>query len=938
LKILKLFDCKNSTNLYNSGLKRLFVIIGISVIPAIQVQICCQDSIPGKISTDTNKIVKAGIAINDSLIADTAKKDTASLKMKKKSAIEDPVKYSAKDSLIFELDKKKVYLYNEAQVNYQNIELKAAYTEFDMGEKTVYATGLPDSVINKSDLTDSAASKLGKVEFKEGEEDFNAEWLRYNFNTKKGFIYFVTTHPETTTTLIGDSTKRTPKGDINFKGAKYSTCELDHPHYYIGLTKAKSVPGDKLISGPAYLVIGDIPLPLILPFGFFPNTKSYSSGLLLPTFGESPNMGFFINGLGYYFGINDYIDATVTGDMYSKGTWGMDSRLNYKLRYRYAGNLRYTYYSNVSGEKGLKDYRTETNYGIYWTHSQDGKANPNSNFSASVNMSSRNNDKWNSYDQKSYLSNQKSSSVNYSYRWTNCALTTSMNHQQSSITKTIDMELPNMAFNYNTFYPFRKKDFSGEPKWYENIQISYNATLANKIHTLDSLFFTSHTFDNANNGFQHSIPISTNFKINSFINFSPSVNYKGVAYTKSVRYSRVQNGDTLVRVDSSVIHGLQYAHAYYPQFSLGINPKFYGMYQFKNSKIKALRHVMSPSASFSFVPDVRKLNANYYDTVTIRDGRRVKYSYFERGMYGTPMPAQGKSASVGLGLRNNFEMKYLSESDTSSEEKKLSILENLDFSSAYDFLADSCNLAPIRMSAGNRMFDGKLDVRFDASFDPYATDQAGRKIRRFVYNVSKGAGLLRFTNASISMGTNFASSQGNKEKKSKSGNPSQGLRNQNESYVPEEVDYDMPWSISLNYNWGCNVVYKPVPQNDKVTVTTRMNYARFDSARGIFFINENTTRRIEYKRSKAITQSLGFSGELSVTKKWKVSCQSGYDFVSKQITYTSFNFSRDLHCWNMTLSWIPFGFRQSYMFSIYVKTAILRDLKYNKQSDWRERF
>jgi hypothetical protein len=938
LEILKLFDCKNSTNLYNSGLKRLFVIIGISVLPAIQVQICCQDTIADKISTDTNYIVKAGSAINDSLAADTAKKDTVSLKKKKKSTIEDPVKYSAKDSLLFDLDKKKVYLYNDAQVNYQDIELKAAYTEFDMGEKTVYATGLPDSVINKSDLNDSAAANAGKVDFKEGQEEFKAEWLRYNFNTKKGFIYFVTTHPESTTTLIGDSTKRTPQGDINFKGAKYSTCDLDHPHYYIGLTKAKSVPGDKLISGPAYLVIGDIPLPLILPFGFFPNTTSYSSGILLPTFGESPTMGFFVNDFGYYFGINDYMDATVTGDMYSKGSWGVDSRLNYKLRYRFAGNFRYEYHENVYGEKGLKEYSKETNYAIYWTHNQDTKANPNSTFSASVNMSSVNNDKLNSYDSKSYLSNQKSSSINYSYRWTNCSLTTSMNHQQSSINKTIDMELPNMAFNYNSFYPFRKKDFSGEPKWYENIQISYNASLANKVHTYDSLFFTSHAFDKTNNGFQHSVPISTNFKINSFINFSPSINYKGVAYSKSVRYSRVQKGDTLVRVDSSVIHGLQYAHAYYPQFSLGINPKFYGMYQFKDSKIKALRHVMSPSASFSFVPDVRKFNPNYYDTVTLRDKRKVKYSYFEQGMYGTPMPAQGKSATVGLALRNNFEMKYLSESDTSSEEKKVPILENLDFSSAYDFLADSCNLAPIRMSLGNRMFDGKLSLRFDATFDPYATDKAGHKLKRFVYNASNGKGLLRFTNASFSMGTDFASSEGNKDKKSNSVKPSPGMRNQNEGFVSEDVDYDIPWSVQLNYNWGCNVVYLPVPQNDKIAVTTRMNYAHFDNRRNVFYVNEDSTRRMEYRRKKEITQSLGVSGVLSVTKKWQIRVESGYDFVSKEITYTSFNFSRDLHCWNMTLSWVPFGFRQSYMFSIYVKTAILRDLKYDKHSDWNDRF
>lgn len=887
----------------NKGFKRIFVTIGlVFFMSIIHFATCSAHASVYTFAKDTIQTSPADSLKNDS---------TANKVKNKKPEIDDPVNYSASDSLYYDLEDKKVFLFGDAKVTYQNIELNASYIEFNMGDQTVYASGLPDT----------AGNLKGKPKFKEGTEEFDAQWLRYNFKTRKGFVYIVKTKQEGGT-LIGDTTKREPNGNINLKGAKYSTCDLDHPHFYIGLTKAKSVPNDKIISGPAYFVAADIPLPLILPFGFFPNTKSYASGILIPTWGEEPNRGFFLRNGGYYWGISDYMDARVTADIFSKGTWGANLQTNYKVRYKFSGSMMFNYYYNVTGEKGLPDdYATSRDFRFGWNHSQDSKASPNSTFSASVNLSSSSFDKRNSYDATSYLMNTKSSSISYSHRWPNSPFnfTGSLNHSQNSRTKDVSLTLPQMSLSMNTVYPFRRKEAVGEPRWYENIQFSYNSSLENRINTTDSLFLTNKMFKNMRNGYQHNIPVSVNFKLSRFINLTPSLQYKGVLYTESVEYkwdSTYVNseGEKVGKVDTIVSHGLKYGQSYYPSISLGYNPKLYGMYLFRNSKIKAVRHVMSPYSSIGFTPDVSNYVPNYYHSYTRSDGRVIQYSEFDRGIYGSPSLPPGKSASISFGLRNNFEMKYTATTDSTSKEEKIPLLENLDFNGSYNLMADSFNLSNIGMNTGTRLFGDKLNVRLNATFDPYYYNSQAKRTK--YYSFSKTKQLAMITNASLSFGTSFKSSEGKEKTKSNTantnldntGNINTRTGNPDEDFVSDEVNYDIPWSVSVDYQWNYNKT------------------ARYD----------NATKK--NKLQSMITQSVSFTGDLSVTKKWKIGFRSGYDFESKEMTFTTINISRDLHCWEMRFSWVPFGYRTSYNFTINARASLLKDLKYTKHSDWRDNF
>jgi LptD protein len=872
--------------LINSGSKRLIVAFGIFIILAQVQHAYGHDSIKNVSTVDSLKIFHA----------DSAKTDSLHLKKKhKKSEIEDPVKYSSKDSILFDLPNKKVYLFGDAVVTYQNIELKAAYIEFNMSDETVYATGVKDSTGNLTGLPD----------FKEGSEEFVAHWLRYNFKTKKGFIQFVKTKQEEGT-LIGDSTKREPNGNVNLKGGKYSTCDLDHPHFYIGLMKAKSVPGDKIVSGPAYLVVADIPLPLIVPFGFFPNTTGISSGILAPTWGEENNRGFYLADGGYYFAFSDYFDLTLRGSLYSNGSWGTSEYMHYKKRYKYTGSFNFVYDLNVNSEIGLPDYSVVKDYRLTWNHSQDQKASPNNTFSAAVNMSSSTYDKHNSYDPISTLTNTKSSNISYTHLWPNSPFhfSANLNHEQDALTKKVDMTLPDMSLVMNTITPFQSKDATGEPKWYDNIQIGYNAQFKDYVHTNDSDLFTKRTFNNIQNGFQQQVLPSVSFKLNNFINLTPSISYTGVLFQDRVHHKSNKVNDTTYIVSDSVSHKPKYTQAFTPEITLGISPKFYGMYMFKNSKIKALRHVMSPSVTLSFTPDVRKLLENYYDTV--RYGPKQEqvrtYSYYENQIFPTPYPPGGKTANISMSLHNSFDLKYLSENDTSSTEKKISILKNLDFSTNYNLLADSFNLSDIRVNAGTDLFDNKLNINSTMTFSPYAVNEKNGYVINH-YELREHGRLARLTEASLSMGTSFSSAQGKSTNtENQTATTATGLKQnpatQSGPYNNQEVNFDLPWSVTLSYTFGYTLSFLKAIYNQGVT----------------------------------------FNGSLGVTKRWQVTLSSGYDFVAKQVTLTNITINRDLHCWQMSFNWTPFGYYTHYSFTISAKASMLHDLKYTKQSDWRQQF
>jgi hypothetical protein len=852
----------------------------ITYVPAIQPVI-------KRITQDS--IVKDSIKISADTVLKTVK-DTSS-KKKKKPAIEAPVVYSAKDTMEFDLVTRKVYLQNEAKVNYQKIELKASHIELDMAKQQVYAVGAPDT----------SGKIAGKPEFKEGSDVFNAEDLIYNFKTKKGFIHEIKTK-QGEGTLISSETKRMPSGHIHMRNGKYSTCDLDHPHFYLALTKATAIPDDKIVAGPSYIVVEDIPLPIGLPFGFFPNTKKAQSGIVIPTFGEESTRGFFIQKGGYYWYINDYIDARILGDFYSLGSWGLELQSNYRKRYSFSGSFDIRYNYNIATSYTSKDYA------ITWTHSQDTKANPYQRFSASVNLSSSTYDYHNLTSLTNTLNNRKTSSISYMKSWpTNSFnLTVGLNHSQNSLTKDVSMTLPNMSFSTGSIYPFRRKESEGTTRWYENIQINYSPTFTNTITTKDSLLGKKETWTHSDAVFNHSIPLSTSIKLFQNFTISPSLNYVGVAYNQTTEYkwdSLYLNSDgSHGQIDTIKHYKPVYGQAFYPSISASFTPKIYGMFTFRNSKVQAIRHVMSPSATFSFTPDVSSFNANYYRYVQIDStGRKTQYSIF--GNHTNPTPGSGKSASISLSLRNTLEMKVL-KSDTSSKAEKVKLLNNFDFSTNYNVYTegDSMHWNPVNFLASTQLFKGKVGVNLNATLDPYAIDKKGYRYNKFQWEYNRTP--FRITSASLSIATSFSSAGKGNSGGMKAPNlttstpavpnnaPTLPTSTATQTTDLANENFDIPWNVSINYSWSY-------------------------SKSGL------TASRIN---------TLNLNGGLSLTKNWKITAMSGIDLEKMQITASQLGIIRDLHCWTMQFSWVPFGSYQSYYLTLHVKSTMLSDLKYDKRS------
>jgi len=839
------------------------------------------------------------ISGSDSTVVDTARQ-------KKTSQISDNVDYNAEDSIIFSMNNKKVFLYKNGIVTYGSMELKADYIEFDMSTNEVFAKGLPDST----------GKIVGKPVFNDEGQVIESEKLKYNFKTRKGYILSVRTEQEGGY-LHAEQTKKDEIGHIHLKNGIYTTCDAAHPHFGLALTKAISIPNDKIVSGPAYLIIEDVPLPIGIPFGFFPNTKTNTSGVLIPTYGEENTRGFYLRNGGYYFAINEYMDLRLTGDIYTNGTWGLRVGSQYKKRYKFNGSLNGRIYKNVSGEKGLPGYSKSSDYSIMWSHNQDAKANPNQTFRASVNISTRRFDQNHSSLLTNALTNTKQSSISYQKSFPNRPfnLTASANHSQNSNTGNVDLNLPKVSFNMSRIYPFERKNSSGKKKWYENFQLSYRASLDNRIKTVDTLLFTNQVWENMRSGFKHDIPFSYNFKFKKLkaFNFSPSLSYSGVAYTNFINKRRVQfiDSDTsyyYTQIDT--INRLRYGHSINPSFSFSLAPKIYGMYQFNNpdSKVVAVRHVMSPSASFSYVPDVSGIVPDYYRELYDENGELLEeYSIFANGIYGTPSLGR-RVRSMSLALRNNIEAKVRDDKDTAQEFKKIKLLDNFNFTTSVNF-DDSIKFRPISINGNTRFFNNKINITFRGSLDPYATDDNFRRINKTEY--SKSGKIGRLTNAGMSVGMNFkggtkggggADESGPDEIQNMpsgvSASESDEYDTFDEDYYGEYVDFDIPWSLRVDYS---------------------LNYSK-------------------PRDEASIIQTIRVSGDFSLTPKWKIGYNSGYDFKSKKVTTSSLSIYRDLHCWEMRLTAVPFGIYKSFNFQINVKSALLQDLKYNKRIPWQDNF
>ncbi len=837
-------------------------------------------------------------------ISDSLQKTVDTTKRVSPNRIDARISYTAKDSMIIDMDARKTYLYGDADVTYKDIELKAAYIEIDFSKNEVFAKGLPDST----------GQITGKPNFSQGSEKFESNTLRYNFKSQKGYIKGVVTEQEGGF-LHSGITKKLKNGVFDIKGAKYTTCDAPHPHYYIALTKAKVIPGKEIVSGPAYMVIADIPLPIAVPFGFFPVKQTHASGILIPTYGEERNRGFYLRNGGYYFALNDYFDLAVTGDIYTNGTWGVRIGSNYKKRYKFGGNFSVNYYKNVQGSLDLGNYTSKRDYSIKWSHNQDPKANPTSTFRASVNLSSSSYDKNHSYDAADYLTNTKQSSISFSKIWpgTPFNFSGSFSHSQNSQTKSVDLNLPKLAFTMNRIYPFKKKNSTGN-HWYDNIDLSYNALMENRIKTKDSLLFTSEVFNDMSNGFRHAIPLGVNFKPFNNFNISPNIRYIGMLYTNYIEKHFIYYYDS---TESKYVSGLvndtikqiRYAQSIMPSLSLSLNPKIYGMFIFKNpdARILAIRHVMTPAVSFSYVPDMNGIMPDYYREIEDTTTKKItRYSIFENGIYGTPS-LPGKSAIVNFSLNNNLEMKVRSENDTTGKGKKVKLLESLNFSTNYNLFKDSLRWAPVSFSGRTTLWKNNVQLTFGGVFNPYALDKNGRIINK--PNIAVSSSLFRMTNFNFSVNLHFT---GGKKKNAGSsqqqnrqmGNPGEMMGMEPIKKIPagqeEEAGYDyfnIPWDIRIRYN---------------------VNYSK-------------------PAFTPSIIQTLNITGSFSLTSKWRISGNTGWDFKLNKLTYTSINIHRDLHCWEMSFSWIPIGYHTSYSFVINIKSSILKDLKYEKRKSWYDR-
>lgn len=828
-----------------------------------------------------------------------------------KPLLEAIITYSAIDSIIPDFQSQKVYMYKGGVVNYQSIELKADYIVLDLANKEVYAEGLPDST----------GTKVGTPVFKDGEEEFESKTLRYNFETQKGIITDVKTK-EGEGFVHSDLTKKISKDVFVLKRGKYTTCDAEHPHFYLRMTKAKVISNKKIITGPAYMVLEDFPIYFpMLPFGYFPNSTTYTSGILIPTYGEENGRGFFLREGGYYWAANEFFDLAVRGDIYSKGSWATKLHSNYRVRYRYNGSFDFSYNLNKYSEVPLPDARTTKGFSLTWSHSQDSKANPNRTFSANVNLSTSSFDKENSLTVKTYLQTQKSSSVSYSKRFENTPFNMSMNlrHSQNSRDTTISLSLPEMTFNMSKINPFKLKNRVGAVKWYEKISFSYAGNIRNSISDVpEKEILHKSLVRDWQNGMRHSIPISLpSFNLLKYINLSPSFNYSERWYTNVLNktydpnYNAPVGGLEHVKIDT--IYGFRRNYEY--SYSLSSSTNIYGMYIMRNpnSRIKAIRHKITPSASFSYTPDFGREKFGFwksYEDPAIKnsDGtiQRQYYSPFEKGVFG--YTGRGESGAITFSLSQNLEAKVLEVNDSTTTKndkpvyKKVKIIDNLGINASYNFIADTMKLSRSIPISFRTTIKG-ISVNMGANLNPYMVDINGKDYDEYVWNHLKGFKKLgRLTNANLSFGMNFESKKGKEE-------ADENKKKIDEDKVlpgsySEYVDFNIPWSFRFDYSF--------------------------------YYTNSFIPKDKNHPKPKSIMQSLNFGGRLNLTEKWNMDMNTNFDIEAMKFSFTTFNVSRSMHCWSMSFGFVPFGERKSYSFNLSASSALLRDLKISKQSSWRD--
>lgn len=875
------------------------------------------DSIPQRAYT-----ILPDTSLRDSLYKDTVRKS--------KSALEEPVSYSAKDSITFDYTNSRAHLFGGSQVNYQNLQLTADDISLSLDSSLVHASGRPDST----------GAIQGKPLFKQGEDEYEPDRISYNFKTRKAFISNVYTQ-EGEGFMQSREGKRDSSGVMYVQNGKYTTCDAEHPHFYVSLTRAKMHPGKNVIFGPAYLVVEDVPLPLAIPYGFFPFSSSYKSGFIMPTYGDETTRGFYLRDGGYYFAINDKVDLKVLGEFYTKGSWGLSAQTNYKKRYRFGGNFYFSYQNTKEGEKNMPDYSVSKSFKLTWSHRQDAKANPTQSFSASVNFATSSYERNNltsMYNPESYTQSTRTSSVSYSKSFSKVGLTLSgtFNLSQNMRDSSISVTLPTLSISQSRFNPFKRKKAAGKERWYEKIAMSYTGTLANSINTKEDKLFHSSLVKDWRNGMRHQVPISASFSVLNYINVTPSFTFTDRMYTHKV----MQGWDTERQdVQRDTVYGFYNVYNY--NMSISANTKLYGMYRpmpwFGGKKIAAIRHVFTPTVSFSYAPDFSQSRFGFYDSYVKTDANgnvsTVRYSPFSGMMYGTV--GQGMTGSVTMDVANNIEMKVRTDKDSTGY-RKISLIDELGGSLSYNMAAKRRPWSDLNLRARIKLTK-KYTYSMNAVFATYAyeKDENGRvyvgdhtewsrgRFGRFqgtaqniTYSISnetfrKLFGKKHSTTTSDDELDEELDEEEETDPTMQNVDPDRkkgktGANQESNGDVDEDgyLKFSLPWSINIGYG-----------------VTIRENaQGRFNDKR----------MRYPYK----LSHTLNLSGNIRISEGWNINFSSGYDFNMHKLSMTTASLSRDLHCFQMSCSMVISPYT-SYNFTFACKAGTLADaLKWKKQSSY----
>ena len=885
--LLSIFLSLGSAKLYSQDITKK-----TTVLPAKK-----QKEITGSIAKNDNK---PNITVNKE--ADTIKKDS----VKVKAFLEGKVKYKAEKYAKIEQKKKLITLYDKAELYYQDIELKSGIIVMDYEKNEVYA----------GRIKDSTGAYTQFPNFKQGQNIIEPDSIRFNFKTKKALIWNSRTE-QGEFKVKAAITKKENDSVYFLKGARFTTSkDVDNPEYYFQTNKVKFIPGKKVVTGLTNMVIANVPTPIALPFAFFPMGKETSiSGVILPSYNDSNTRGFSLQNGGYYFALSDNYDLTAMGDYYTNGSYALRFESSYAKRYNYRGNVNVRFENLINSERGYPDYSKQNIYNIQWSHSRDSKANPNSSFSASVNLGSSKYYKQsiNQANIGSNLNNTLSSSVSYSRTFSGipqARLSLTATHSQNTKTSVIDMTLPNVQFSIDRIYPFVGKD--GVKKgFFKNINLQYNVSGKNSFTTTDSLFFKKQMFDNAKVGLQHSIPLSTNFKLFKYFSASTSMNYEEVWYIKTLKRSYDANQSKVV---DQVVNGFDAYRTY--SFSSSLGTTIYGTFNFGDDKIiKSIRHVMRPSVSYGYTPSFAK----YYDTyATDASGTMKKdYTRFEGGVFGSP--GLSNSNTMGFDLSNTFEAKVADKDSTKTEPKKIMLLNNLNLSSSYNLDADGKTTlawSPVRVSGGTQLFNNKMNVNFGATLDPYAIDDSGKRIN--VFNIDNGGSLFRMTSANMTLNYSLASKKDESNKKDKN---TQGQRNGG-----REDDL-------FGKNTDVNDLSKSQFKESEDDGTDKISEFFSSKLPWDMTFAYSLTYGNNNRESKIISNSLMISANTDITPKWKAGISTGYDFVQNGVTFTQLRFERDLLSWRMSFNWTPYGSNANWSFFIGIKSGVLSDIKWDKRSN-----